>query len=97
VKHPRSSVAVGSRVPAQEPVPGDVVVFEGGDMVTARTCARSSPRCWKADESVLTGESLPVGRTPRRSCRIRLAERRNMLFRDGADAGIGLRWSCSRG
>ncbi|MBI4269348.1 MAG: cation-transporting P-type ATPase [Candidatus Rokubacteria bacterium] len=46
-------------VPAQELVPGDLVLLEGGDVVTAdlRLLEASNLGC---DESTLTGESVPV-------------------------------------
>jgi Ca2+-transporting ATPase len=80
----RTSVRRGgskSVVKAEELVPGDVVLFEGGDAVTADARLVEASRL-QADESTLTGESVPVGKsvdelpdeTP-------LAERTNMLFR----------------
>jgi Ca2+-transporting ATPase len=68
-------------VPATGLVPGDIVVVEGGDIVTADLRIVSASRL-QADESVLTGESVPVEKgvdpvaenTP-------LAERTNMLFK----------------
>lgn len=68
-------------VPAEELVPGDVVVLEAGDVVSADLRLRAAARL-QADESQLTGESLPVDKdlepvpedTP-------LAERRSLLFR----------------
>jgi len=71
-------------VPAQELVPGDIVLLEAGDVVTADLrIVASSGLC--ADESTLTGESLPVDKsadllpdeTP-------LIERHNMLFKGTA-------------
>ena len=50
-------------VPAEQLVPGDTIIIEAGDRVPAdaviRTCAQLS-----AEESVLTGESLPVSKHP---------------------------------
>lgn len=48
-------------VDAHELVPGDIVVLEAGDMVTAdlRLVQASNLQC---DESVLTGESVPVAK-----------------------------------
>jgi len=68
-------------IPARDLVPGDLVVVEGGDIVTADLRVVSASRL-QADESVLTGESVPVEKsvdpvaenTP-------LAERTNMLFK----------------
>lgn len=46
-------------VPAEDLVPGDVVVFEGGDIITADLRIVDGWRI-QADESTLTGESVPV-------------------------------------
>jgi Ca2+-transporting ATPase len=71
-------------VPAEELVPGDVVVLDGGDVVTADLRLVEASKL-EADESVLTGESLPVGKdiaaVPPEAM---LAERRNMLFKGTA-------------
>ncbi|MCI0517641.1 MAG: cation-transporting P-type ATPase, partial [Woeseiaceae bacterium] len=72
------------RLPAEQLVPGDVVLLEGGDVVTADLRVIESSRL-QADESTLTGESVPVAKqalvvpveTP-------LAERSNMLFKGSA-------------
>jgi len=80
-------------IPAQELVPGDVVILEGGDVVTADLRVLEASKL-SADESILTGESLPIRKdsgvlgadTP-------LADRRNMLFKGTAltrGAGVGL-------
>jgi len=69
---------------ADELVPGDIVVFEGGDVISADLRLIEVSKL-QADESALTGESLPVsksvepleGETP-------LAERTNMLFKGTA-------------
>jgi len=71
-------------IPAQELVPGDIVILEGGDIITADLRILSASKL-QADESPLTGESLPVikstsifpDETP-------LAERANMLFKGTA-------------
>ncbi len=68
-------------IPAEEIVPGDIVLLEGGDIVTAdlRLIEAASLQC---DESTLTGESVPVTKTdapmPADSAP---AERRNMAFK----------------
>jgi len=68
-------------IPAHELVLGDLVILEGGDVVTADMRLLVAFKL-EADESTLTGESMPVGKqsdplakdTP-------LAERSNMLFK----------------
>lgn len=72
------------QIASSELVPGDVVILEGGDMIPADLRLIESNRI-QADESALTGESVPVGKdidiisesTP-------LAERTNMLFKGTA-------------
>ncbi len=69
------------RLPAQELVPGDVVLLEGGDVITADIRILNASGV-ETDESMLTGESTPVEKgmetlaadTP-------VADRRNMLFK----------------
>ncbi|MGD2037070.1 MAG: cation-transporting P-type ATPase, partial [Desulfobacterales bacterium] len=73
-----------SRVPSEKLVPGDIVEVEGGDMVPADIRLIEASRL-KADESALTGESVPVEKQieavkPETS----LAERNNMLFKGTA-------------
>lgn len=68
------------KIDAAKLVPGDIVVLEGGDVIPADLRLIEANRI-KADESALTGESVPVdkdvealaGDTP-------LAEQNNMLF-----------------
>jgi Ca2+-transporting ATPase len=71
-------------VPAEELVPGDILLIEGGDMMTADLRIVDASRL-QADESSLTGESLPVDKTidtlPQDTL---LAERSNMLFKGTA-------------
>ncbi len=69
------------KIPAEEIVPGDIVIFEGGDIITADIRLLEGSRL-EVDESTLTGESVPVGKdiktvdedTP-------IAERTGMLFK----------------
>jgi len=52
----------GRRVPAEEIVPGDVVLLEGGDVVPADLRLVEASR-FEVDESMLTGESTPVAKS----------------------------------
>ncbi|NND69980.1 MAG: cation-transporting P-type ATPase [Rhodothermales bacterium] len=78
---------------ASELVPGDVVILEGGDIVTADIRITQSSKL-QADESALTGESVPVGKqTAPVDAKTPLAERSSMLFKgtaitSGAGEGI---------
>jgi len=80
-------------VPAEDLVPGDIVVVEGGDVITADVRLLDTSKL-QADESALTGESVPVdkqeapvdGKTP-------LAERTSMLYKGTAvtrGSGLGI-------
>jgi Ca2+-transporting ATPase len=72
------------RIPAEEVVPGDVMVVEGGDVVTADLRLVRSSRL-QADESALTGESVPVEKSPDPVPRdAPLAERTSMLYKGTA-------------
>jgi len=51
-----------ARVPSRDLVPGDLVRLEAGDRVPADALALDDPVA--VDESLLTGESLPVDRDP---------------------------------
>ena len=83
----------GCRVPATELVPGDVVVLEGGDVVSADLRLVEASKL-ESDQSALTGESAPVPKgvqpvaadTP-------VAERSCMLFQGTAlsrGSGVGV-------
>jgi Ca2+-transporting ATPase len=73
-----------SEIPAKDLVPGDIVILEGGDVVTADLRIVTSSKL-QADESVLTGESLPVEKSPEvLPEKISLAERTNLLFKGTA-------------
>ena len=74
-------------------VPGDIVVVEGGDVVTADLRLVEASKL-QADESTLTGESAPVAKTTAAlPADTALAERSNMLFKGtsvtrGAGEGV---------
>ena len=74
-------------------VPGDVVVIEGGDVVTADLCLLEASKL-QAGEAALTGESLPVAkRAGTMEGDPPLAERWNMLHKGTSvtrGAGIGV-------
>ena len=71
-------------VPAEDLVPGDIVVLEGGDIVTADLRLIEASKL-QTDESALTGESAPVGkRVESLEEGVPLAERTNMLFKGTA-------------
>jgi Ca2+-transporting ATPase len=71
-------------IPADDLVPGDIVVLEGGDIITADLRLITASRL-EANESILTGESLPVEKSPELLPESTpLAERRNMLFKGTA-------------
>jgi Ca2+-transporting ATPase len=53
-----------AEIPAQELVPGDIVVLEGGDIITADLKLVEVSNL-AADESTLTGESVPVWKSLR--------------------------------
>ncbi|MGD8397762.1 MAG: HAD-IC family P-type ATPase, partial [Anaerolineae bacterium] len=71
-------------VPAGELVPGDVVLLEGGDVITADVRLIEASKL-QADESALTGESLPVGKQVEPVAEdIALAERASMAYKGTA-------------
>jgi len=82
-----------ARVPATELVPGDVVLLQAGDKVPA-DLRLIRARDLQIDESALTGESLPVGKTPEPVAHDQvLAERTSMAYASslvthGTGAGV---------
>ncbi len=68
-------------IPASNLVPGDLVIIEAGDKVPA-DCAVLDSYSLHADESALTGESVPVEKTydTADTNNMPVAERRNKLF-----------------
>ncbi len=71
-------------IAAQELVPGDIVLLDGGDVVTADLRIIEAAKL-QADESILTGESVPVSKSvlPVDEAAA-LAERKSMLFKGTA-------------
>lgn len=68
-------------IPAQDLVPGDIVTLESGDMIPADLRLVEASKL-QADESALTGESVPVGKvTETLDQDTPLAERKNMLYK----------------
>lgn len=73
-----------AQIPAQRLVPGDIVVVEGGDIVSADLRLIKASKL-QADESALTGESMPVSKAlePVEEGAL-LAERKSMLYKGTA-------------
>ncbi|MBD3427100.1 MAG: HAD-IC family P-type ATPase [Candidatus Omnitrophica bacterium] len=68
-------------IPADKLVPGDVVVFEGGDIISADLRIYECSKL-QADESTLTGESTPVNKSAQAvDEETELADRSSMLFK----------------
>ncbi|MGM0605132.1 MAG: cation-translocating P-type ATPase [Halobacteriota archaeon] len=68
-------------IPAEALVPGDIVVLQAGDLVPA-DLRIIDPSTLQIDESALTGESVPVGKTSDPLDEdVPLAERENMLYK----------------
>nr|WP_255679624.1 calcium-translocating P-type ATPase, SERCA-type [Brevibacillus humidisoli] len=72
-------------IPASQLVPGDLVLLEAGDRVPADVRITSANRL-EVEESALTGESLPVGKTAQAirtkgsGVEIPLGDRKNLAF-----------------
>ncbi len=79
-------------IPAEEIVPGDIVVLEAGDSISADLRLVEGSNI-AADESMLTGESVSVDKRTRPvAADARLADRASMLFKGTAitrGSGIG--------
>lgn len=72
------------QIPAEELVPGDIVLLEGGDVISADMRLLQASRL-AADESTLTGEPVPVDKqTASAAADAPLAERHNLLFKGTA-------------
>ncbi len=71
-------------IKAKDLVPGDVIILEAGNIVPADARIISSIDC-KADESPLTGESVPVEKGPGQMEQdAQLPDRSNMLYKGTA-------------
>ena len=71
-------------VSAEKLVPGDIVILQGGDVVTADIRLLQTSKL-QADESALTGESVPVGKSTEKVPEDRvLAERSCMAYKGTA-------------
>ena len=68
------------QIPAENLVPGDIVIIEAGDRIPAdgRLIETSD---LKVDESALTGESMPIGKNVKTlNGNVRIGDRTNMVF-----------------
>lgn len=71
-------------IAAEELVPGDIVVLDGGDLVAADLRLLEASNL-QVDESALTGESVPVSKTTEPlEGDLALADRKNMTFKGTA-------------
>lgn len=70
------------KIPSEEIVPGDVLILEEGAKIPA-DCRIVESFSLRVDESILTGESLPLSKNPKTILeKISLADRKNMVFKD---------------
>jgi P-type Ca2+ transporter type 2C len=68
------------QVPSERVVPGDIITLKPGTYVCADARVIEAEHL-TADESALTGESLPVAKSPRTlAAALTLADRRNMVY-----------------
>lgn len=74
-------------ISAEDLVPGDVVALAAGDVVPA-DCRILEADGLEADESSLTGESLPVAKSPAPVVAVDVAERTSMLY-EGTTVAAG--------
>ncbi|CAM5381715.1 cation-translocating P-type ATPase [Streptomyces aurantiogriseus] len=75
----RADRAEAVETAAEQLVPGDVVEFQAGDAVPA-DCRVVQASALEADESSLTGESLPVVKTAAPTAARAVADRTSMLY-----------------
>ncbi|HHP7232953.1 MAG TPA: cation-translocating P-type ATPase, partial [Xenococcaceae cyanobacterium] len=80
-------------IAAEELVPGDIVVLDGGDLIAADLRLIEAAKL-QIDESALTGESVPVSKTIEAlEADLALADRKNIAFKGtaitrGTGAGV---------
>ncbi|WP_241842090.1 HAD-IC family P-type ATPase [Pseudofrankia sp. BMG5.36] len=74
------------KLTADDLVPGDVITLAAGDVVPA-DCRLLSAESLEVDESSLTGESLPVAKSPEPVAAAYLAERTSMIYEGTTVAG----------
>ncbi len=68
-------------IDAEKIVPGDIVIIEAGDIITADMRIIEASRL-QANESALTGESLPVNKSMRKLPNdVELTDRENVLYK----------------
>ncbi|MGF1513421.1 MAG: cation-translocating P-type ATPase [Elainellaceae cyanobacterium] len=71
-------------IPAEQLVPGDILVFEGGDLIAADARVTEASKL-QIDESTLTGESVPVSKGVAAIAEeVALADQANFLFKGTA-------------
>lgn len=70
-------------VPASQLVPGDIILLDAGDIITADARIVEASKL-QVDESALTGESVPVSKSAKTISKAPLAERSNMLYKGTA-------------
>jgi cation-transporting ATPase I len=74
-------------MPEQELVRGDIIVLEAGDVVPV-DCRILSSEALEVDASSMTGESLPVRKSPAPSFEAHIADQSSMLY-DGTAIAAG--------
>jgi len=68
------------KIPSKELVPGDIILLEAGDKVTA-DCRIIEEENLETNEAILTGESMPVSKTSEViGPKTQLTKRKNILF-----------------
>ncbi|ABD09736.1 cation transport ATPase [Frankia casuarinae] len=75
-----------TKLPADDLVPGDIIMVGAGDVVPA-DCRLLSTTGLDVDESSLTGESMPVTKSPGPVAAANLADRSSMIYEGTTVAG----------